>query len=101
MEMAIATIARLVNSLRGLKRALENDETWGIAMVRSRILWYLRATIEGCERAGQFAKTSRVARICLGYPDFSMARHRAACNVFRIQGAVIDRKSTRLNSSHV
>jgi len=63
--MAIATIARLVNSLRGLKRALENDETWGIAMVRSRILWYLRATIEGCERAGQFAKTSRVARICL------------------------------------
>ena len=64
-EMAIATIARLVLSLRGLKRALEKDETWGVATTRSRILWYLRATIDGCERAGHFAKISQAAQNCL------------------------------------
>lgn len=64
-EMAIATIARLLNSLHSLKRALEKDETWGIATMRSRILWYLQATIAACDRAGYFRKISQAAQTCL------------------------------------
>jgi hypothetical protein len=74
-EMATVMLARLPFHLRWLlEGALEEDRRWGIATNRSRILWYLRATIDACERAEMFPGSRAVAlqwlsRLQISWPD--------------------------------
>jgi hypothetical protein len=67
-EMAIVSVARLLFSLDWLlKDALAEDSAWGIATRRSRILYYLKATIDACRRADLFAGSRGVMTHWLAY----------------------------------
>jgi hypothetical protein len=65
-EMAFAVAACLLRSLAWrLDTGLKDDETWGIASIRSRLLWYLEVTITLTEAADVLPNFRAAARAWL------------------------------------
>lgn len=52
IECSYVAVAWLFRCLEwGLEEALRDDDTWGVASIRSRLLWYLEAVIDMTARA--------------------------------------------------
>ncbi|ESQ83242.1 hypothetical protein AEAC466_13400 [Asticcacaulis sp. AC466] len=67
-EITLVTVARALFSLTWmLNQALDEDNIWGTATRRSRILWYLKAAIKACDRSGLFPQSGVVMAAWLAH----------------------------------
>jgi hypothetical protein len=62
-HIAVAWLLRVLDWR--LQEALHDDTTWGVASIRSRVLWYLEAAIDMTGRAGVLQGTRSTAQMWL------------------------------------